>query len=296
MFANTGTRRDRARDLQECLLIQLKYLANQGNGNALAYSIVKDHFAELGAHKYNHIAQHLHVTAEDVVAAARFIREELNPFPAHQDNSQQRSAPIDLPRYVLPDIAIRSDGNDLQVEVVESHRLLLRLNQTYAETWQAIQRQPATLSEQDRKHVRQHVARANIVVASLNKRRQTMQKIGDFLANYQKDFLLYGPRHLKPLTRSMVAEYVGLHISVVSRATSGKWIMIPSGKVIPCSDFFKASLNVKDVIKEVIEEEDKPMTDQLIVERLAQRGHNVARRTVAKYRDQLGILPSGLRS
>jgi len=93
----------------------------------------------------------------------------------------------------------------------------------------------------------------------------------------------------------MVAAATGMHESTVSRATAGKYVMIPSGQVIPFSDFFTAALNVKDVIKELIDHEAVPMTDQDIVEKLEQYGHHIARRTVAKYRDQLGILPSSLR-
>ena len=99
-----------------------------------------------------------------------------------------------------------------------------------------------------------------------------------------------------PLTRAMVAQYTGMHESTVSRATAGKYVMIPSGKVIPFSDFFTPALNVKDVIKELIESEQAPLTDQEIMERLAEHGYHIARRTVAKYRDQLGILPSSLRN
>jgi RNA polymerase sigma-54 factor len=93
----------------------------------------------------------------------------------------------------------------------------------------------------------------------------------------------------------MVAAATGLHESTVSRATAGKYVMTPLGQVIPFSDFFTAALNVKDIIKELIDQETVPLTDQEIVEKLQDYGHYIARRTVAKYRDQLGILPSSLR-
>jgi RNA polymerase sigma-54 factor len=132
-------------------------------------------------------------------------------------------------------------------------------------------------------------------IANINQRRQTMQKITTFLVEHQRDFLASGVRHLKPLTRATLAENTGIHESTVSRATASKYVMLPSGEVIPFSNFFTASLSVKDIIKDMIEREEAPLTDQEIALRLRDHGYSVARRTVAKYRDQLDILPSSLR-
>lgn len=284
-----------ARDLQECLLIQLDYLEAQGHANPTAYAIVKDYFEELGAHKYGRIAHALGIAQEDVIVVAHFIRERLTPFPAQQYGSRPRSAPSEVPRYVLPDVVIRRRDEALEVDVVESRRFILRVNPVYQDMWRAIEGKPGEFSDRDREHIRHYISRAKMFMANLNQRRQTMQKIGDFLADHQREFLLEGIRHLKPLTRATVAQYTGMHESTVSRATAGKWVMVPSGKVIPFSDFFTPALNVKDVIKEMIDAELEPLTDQQITERLAEHGHHIARRTVAKYRDQLGILPSSLR-
>lgn len=286
-----------ARDLQECLLIQLEWLESQDSGNSVAHAIVRDHFKELGEHKYGRIAHALGITQDDVIETAHYIREHLNPFPAQQyNNNRSRSAPSDIPRYVLPDVVIRhGDDGSLEVDIVESRRFALRINPSYQSMWLEVENRPAQYSDQDRDHIRHYISRAKMFMANLNQRRQTMQKIGDFLAENQEAFLLSGVRHLKPLTRAVVAQYTGMHESTVSRATAGKWVMIPSGKVIPFSDFFTPALNVKDVIKEMIDGESEPLTDQQITEMLAEFGHHIARRTVAKYRDQLGILPSSLR-
>jgi RNA polymerase sigma-54 factor len=132
-------------------------------------------------------------------------------------------------------------------------------------------------------------------IANINQRRQTMQKITDYLVKHQEDFIRHGVRHLKPLTRAMLAEQTGIHESTVSRATAAKFVMLPNGEVFPFSNFFTASLSVKDIIKDMIDHEDAALTDQEIANRLKEYGYNVARRTVAKYRDQLDILPSSLR-
>src|SRR5579883_1283543 len=285
-----------ARNLQECLLIQLAHLENQGHGLPLARAIVANYFDELGTHKYSKIAQALNVDLGRVMEAAHEIRDKLTPFPAQHDGNRARSAPTETPRYILPDIAIRQGDNGLEVEVVESRRFVLRLNRTYHEMWRAVESKAMDLSLQDRRHIRRYITRAKLFMANLEQRRRTMQKIGDFLAEFQEDYLLYGVRHLKPLTRAMVAAYTGMHESTVSRATAGKWVMIPSGKVIPCSDFFASALNVKDVIRELVATETEPLTDQHIAELLSEQGYHIARRSVAKYRDQLGILPSALRN
>ena len=111
----------------------------------------------------------------------------------------------------------------------------------------------------------------------------------------QEAFLRHGVRHLAPLTRAEVAAAIGVHESTVSRATANKYVQIPNKEIIPFSHFFTPSLSIKDVIQELITKEQSPLTDQDIVEILRQRGFDVARRTVAKYRGQLGILPSTLR-
>jgi RNA polymerase sigma-54 factor len=132
-------------------------------------------------------------------------------------------------------------------------------------------------------------------MSNINQRRETMLRIARVLVEVQEDFLRHGVRHLRPLTRAQVAERTGLHESTVSRATAGKYVMLPNRQVIPFSDFFTASLSIKDVMKEIIVREGRPLTDREIVSLLRDEGIRVARRTVAKYRSQLGILPSTLR-
>lgn len=122
-----------------------------------------------------------------------------------------------------------------------------------------------------------------------------MHKITGCLVSRQREFLTHGIRYPRPLTRAAVAAELGVHESTVSRATAAKFVMLPTKEVVPFSTFFSASLSIKNVIKEIIENEGNPLTDQEIAERLSVRGIRIARRTVAKYRDQLRILPSTLR-
>jgi RNA polymerase sigma-54 factor len=192
-------------------------------------------------------------------------------------------------------VIIREVDGELQIEVVESRRFFMRLNPLYGQMAADLRNRGSSISEDDKKHIQQYVTRTKLFISNIRQRRETMTKIARSLVEYQEDFLRNGVRHLRPLTRAQVAEATGLHESTVSRATAGKYIMLPNRQVVPFSDFFTASLSIKDVIKEIIEREGKPMADREIVARLRDRGIRIARRTVAKYRSQLGILPSTLR-
>jgi RNA polymerase sigma-54 factor len=154
------------------------------------------------------------------------------------------------------------------------------------------------MNDQERQHIREYVTRAKFFIDNINQRRQTMARITQVIVECQRDFLENGIQHLRPLTRAEVGERIGMHESTVSRATAGKFVLLPSGEVVAFSMFFTASLGVKDVIKNIIDAEDRgrPFSDQEIVEKLKQEhGIRLARRTVAKYREELQILPARLR-
>jgi RNA polymerase sigma-54 factor len=286
-----------AQDHQECLLLQLDYLKQEtGEEPPHVREILRDHFTELGEHKFSQIARKLGISAEDVDAARDFIRTHLTPYPVVDlENGAASWGSPSKAQYVSPDVIIKEVEGQLEVEVVESRRFFMRLNPLYSQMAGELRTKGAGISEEDRKHIQQYVSRAKLFMYNVNQRRETMGKIARTLVEHQEDFLRQGVRHLKPLTRAHVAEATGLHESTVSRATAGKFVMLPNRQVVPFSDFFKASLSVKDVISEIVTREGKPMTDREIVNRLRDQGIRVARRTVAKYRSQMGILPSKLR-
>lgn len=284
-----------ARNLRECLLIQLDYLEQQGLEQPHAREIVSDHLMELGEHKFGKIAQELKIAPETVAEVWEFVKTKLNPHPAHGFSSTNARDRDTRQMYILPDVIISRGQDGLEVEVIESKRFMLRINPMYSRLSGELHRGGATLSTDERKHIQQYVGRAKLFIANINQRRQTLFNITRCLAERQKDFLEQGVRHLKPLSRAAIAVELGVHESTVSRATAGKYVMTPDGEVIPFSHFFTPSLSIKDVIKEMIEKERAPLTDAQIAERLREKGINIARRTVAKYRMQLDILPSMLR-
>jgi len=284
-----------SRNLRECLLIQLRYLAERGISQPYAEEIISDYLYELGERKFSRIAHKLKIAIADVAAVSDFAKERLNPHPGHGfalTNLRDRDSRA---MYVLPDVIVTRTADGFDVEVVESKRFALRINSMYR-TLSSSAGGEGPLSGEEREHIRQYVHRAKQFIANISQRRQTLSKITWAIVEHQQDFLSRGIRYLQPLSRAAIAAKLGIHESTVSRATAAKHIMLPDGETIPYSHFFTPSLSVKDVMKEIIEREPDSLTDADIASRLADRGIHIARRTVAKYRAQLDILPSRLRA
>lgn len=284
-----------ARDVPECLLLQMRRLEQEGVTHPQVERIIREHWTDLGEHRYGAIAQALGMAYEDVVAARDFIRQYLRPFPLERGSSDGTVRPTQT-AYLTPDVIIRDEEGQLVAEVVESQRYFLRLNPLYQElAKQAVRGNEAGVSSEEKDHLTQFVGRAQLFLTNLRQRRETIRRIANYLIERQEPFLRHGVRFLEPLTRAEVAAAIGVHESTVSRATANKHVQLPSYEVIPFSHFFTASLSIKDVLLELVTKEARPLTDQELVEMLRQLGFDVARRTVAKYRNQLKILPSTLR-
>src|SRR3989440_11736113 len=284
-----------ARNLRECLSIQIQHLEERGISQPHALEIVSQFLTELGEHKFGRIAHELKISQQEVAEVWEFVKTKLNPHPAHGFSSTNASDRDTRAMYIIPDVLINKGPDDFEVEVVESRRFVLRVNPMYTRLSADLHRSSAAMNPDEKRHVQQYVGRAKLFIANINQRRQTLFNITSCLVDQQRDFLMHGVRHLRPLSRAAVAQQLGVHESTVSRATASKYVMLPNGEVIPYAHFFTPSLSVKDIMKEVIEKEGKPLTDSEIVERLKERGIYIARRTVAKYRMQLAILPSSLR-
>ena len=284
-----------ARDVPECLLLQLQRLATEGVTHPYVERIIRDHYRDLAEHRYGAIAQTLGVPYEVVVDAREFLRQYLRPYPLDRAGAEGVINPSQT-AYLTPDVVIREEEGKLVAEVIESQRYFLRLSPLYQE----LARQPARgddaqITPEEKDHLTQFVGRAQLFLTNLRQRRETIRRIAEYLITRQEPFLRQGVRYLAPLTRAEVAAAIGVHESTVSRATANKHVQLPSHEVIPFAHFFTASLSVKDVLLELINREPRPLTDQELVEMLHARGFDVARRTVAKYRNQLGILASTLR-
>lgn len=288
-----------SRDVQECLLHQLRRWEERGKAHPLARPIIERFWSDLGEGRHSHIARSLKVDTATVFAARDFIRHYLRPYPVPDLSELETwTQPSDTP-YVAPDIVIRArpeEPGEFDVEVVESRRFSLRI----APSYQAIARQKTeqpghAWSVKDLEAVRSYLTRARDFIGRVRDRRETMARVARYVVTRQKGFLMHGPRALLPLTRAEVATALGIHESTVSRATADKYVMLPERQVIPFDHFFQRALSVQDLLKEIIAQEPRPLTDAELVEKLAARGHKVARRTVAKYRARQHIPPSSFR-
>lgn len=291
-----------ARDLRESLLLQIAFLHEHDvEVPPCVEQLVSRHLNDLAAHRYHQLARTLEVDTETIATAHDFIRDQLSPQPWSQQRAAASSAVSDI-TFVRPDVVITlNDSDEISIKVSGGVDRSLRLNSLYQELATGLRgNKSAPLeSDEDRTHVRDAVTRARQFMGKLQQRRETLERISLCTVTMQEGFVRRGVRELRPLTRADVATQLGIHESTVSRAIAGKYVMLPNSRVMPLSTFFTASLSAKDAIRQIIEREaagGRTLADREIVQRLLDQGYRVARRTVAKYRTELGILPSTIRA
>ena len=280
-----------ARELRECLLLQLDRL---GKRSTIEYRIVHDYMESLGKRRIPEIARGL---AEDVVDVQKAIGRIglLEPRPG-------RAFLPDNDQYVLPEVFVAKSGEDFVVSTNNEQIPHLRISNTYKDLMAQ-----ADSSSEVREYIREKIRAGKFLIKSLHQRQHTILNIAKEIVNRQREFMEKGVAFLKPLTMVQVAEVVGVHETTVSRAVSGKYIQTPQG-VFEMKYFFTSGIqtatgegmsntSVKDMISDIFRGEDpsKPLSDQEVVLMLSERGIVIARRTVAKYRSELNILPSNLR-
>jgi RNA polymerase sigma-54 factor len=293
-----------ARSVEECLRIQLDGWEEAGVTCPLARTLATGHLEALGRGQYSQLARQIGVSHDDIIVARDFIRTHLRPYPIADESAigpwerQEEGT-----SFIAPDVVIRPSTGQageggFVIEIIESRRYRLSINPIYRDLVGRIETGAATgpgLSAKEGAHIQAQVNQARQFLGHIHDRRETMRRVTAYVMTRQLDFLRHGPRHLLPLTRAEVAEALSLHESTVSRATAGKYVLLPSRQIVPYSTFFKAALSVQDVLRELVADEPRPLTDTELAQALADRGYPIARRTVAKYREQMGILPSSLR-
>ncbi len=290
-----------ARNLQECLLIQLRYLleedidADKKRLIAFAERMVCEHFDHVTAQRHTKLARAVGCTSEEAKQALEYVATRLNPSPASQFHPPWAYRPTNSKASVRPDVQMRRTEAGFEVEVGGADNFSLCINPLYRETYALIKSGRGNFSEEDRKHYTEYVERAEMFIRNINQRRQSLRAITHCIIDYQMGFLETGSRQfLRPLTRTQIARQLDLHESTVSRATANKFIQLPNQEVVSFNLFFNSSLSSKDAIREIILEEDPahPVSDAQIVTLLLERGINIQRRTVVKYRESLKILSS----
>jgi RNA polymerase sigma-54 factor len=281
-----------ARDLRECLLIQL---GEQSDSTSLTYRLVAEAFPDLIAHRWNDLAKRFGVEPAAVQAAADELAR-LDPKPGLKYSTQSDG-------YIIPDLIVEKIGTRYQVFLNDTGMPRLRLSRSYQE----IARDKKKMTPENREFIASKMNSANWMIQAIEQRRQTMLKVMNFIVDRQRDYFEKGIEYLKPLTLREVAEVINMHESTVSRVTNEKYVQTPRG-VLPLKFFFSSALatasgeeasarSIRAKLQKMVGEEDsaKPLTDQQIVHLFQEQGIQIARRTVAKYRDQLGILPARMR-
>lgn len=280
-----------ARDLRECLMLQLE---RAGQQDSLEYRIVKDFMDALGKRRIPEIARGTGTEVDEVQDALENIaRLEPRPGRAYLPDNDQ---------YILPEVFVHRSGDEYVVSTNNEHIPHLRISNTYKDLMAQGQNSPEV-----RNYIREKIRAGKFLIKSLHQRQQTILNIAREIVHRQREFMEKGVAFLKPLTMIQIAHVVGVHETTVSRAVSGKYMQTPQG-IFEMKYFFTAGIqtangdglsntSVKDMIADIFKAEDpgKPLSDQEVVKMLEEKGIMIARRTVAKYRTELNILPSNLR-
>jgi len=280
-----------AQSLSECLLAQLHSL---GRGDSLGARMIRDHFELLTRRRIPELARKLGVPADDVQAAIEEIGK-LDPAPGRrfaEDNN----------RVVIADVTIEQDGGEWKISLNNDYIPRLRISSTYRDLIAK-----GTLAKSERDYIRERIRSGKFLIDSIEQRQRTIERITREILKAQIAFFEKGVSELKPLTMTQIADVVGVHETTVSRAIANKYLKTPHG-IFDFKYFFTpgyqadsgasvSNTSVKEMIADLVSIEDKgtPLSDQEIVGKLQAKGIKIARRTVAKYREELGILPSNLR-
>jgi RNA polymerase sigma-54 factor len=280
-----------ARDLRECLLIQLK---REGKQSSLEYKIIAEHMEDLGKRRFPEIARRMGISVEQVQKCANTIAQ-LEPRPGQIFAEAPQN-------YVLPDVTVEKVNGQYQIILNSEQVPRLRISNTYKD----IMAQDGNGSEV-KDYIRDKIRSGKFLIKSIHQRQQTISNIAHEIVSRQREFLDRGTAYLKPMTMVQIADAVGVHETTVSRAISGKYISTPQG-VFEMKYFFTpgyqtasggtmSNTSVKEAIMDLVKSEsgNSPLSDKEIVEILSERGIPIARRTVAKYRTELNILPSNMR-
>jgi RNA polymerase sigma-54 factor len=281
-----------ARDLRECLMLQLR---EAGLEHSVPFRLVRDCFDELIAHRWSEISKRFGISPVDVQKAADEIAK-LDPKPGlvYSDASDN---------YIIPDLIVDKIDGRYHVFLNDANLPRLKLSKAYQE----IARDKKKFEGENKEFISNKLNSANWMIQAIEQRRQTMLKVMNYIVERQREFFEKGVQYLKPLTLREVAEVINMHESTVSRVTNEKFVQTPRG-VLPLKFFFSSGLSttagedvsargIKAQIQKLVADEDPkhPLTDQAIVNILKETGVQIARRTVAKYRDQLGVLSARMR-
>ena len=285
-----------ARDLQECLMIQARLL---GVKNKIIEIIIKDYLKDLELKNYVHIAHKLKVPLREVEIAVLLI-SRMNPKPGSLF-SEEKIQPV------VPDVYIVKSGDEYKIILNDDGLPRLRISNFYREIMAGLADNGHSEEEIGKKYIKDKVQSATWLIKSIQQRQNTIYKVAESIVKFQRDFFDHGIDYLKPLVLRDIANDIEMHESTISRVVSNKYMHSPQGiyemkyffgsSIKTTSEGMIASKSVKEEIKQLVNSENhkKPYSDCEIVDLLKTKGISIARRTVAKYREMMGILPSSKR-
>ena len=282
-----------ARNVQEALLAQVEFLSESTQVPEYVRRAIADEFDLLSKHQYGELAKKLGTTSQKIKLVSHYISDNLNPFPARANWGTFRQPNDNTPEvFHQPDVMIyylnNKPGNPLVIEIITPSRGTLRLSPLFKK---ALKQQTGEQQEEWKKDM----DKATLLIKCIQQRNNTMRQLMEQLAAIQKSYIIHGDVHLQSLTRAEIAKKLGVHESTISRAVANKTVQLPNKKIIPMSTFFDRSLAVRAILRGIVENESHALNDTELCASLEERGINVARRTVAKYRSMEGILPAHLR-
>ena len=280
-----------ARDLKECLLLQLKAAGSQ---NQDLIRLIKNHLDDLAHNRLPLIAKKMNITLDHL----NELIEELRLLNPHPGNAVTPSTPL----YVVPEVIVEKDGDSFRIVQNDPFSGRLSISDRYMKMLE----DPA-VSPEDKAYIRSKIADGKLLIHNIDQRKSTIRRIAELIVSTQYDFMKYGAKALKPMTMQQAADKLGLHETTISRAVANKYMQTPVG-LFEFKFFFSGGFQseegeevsshaIKDMIQELVSKEDpaKPLSDSKLSKLLKERGFNVARRTVAKYRDELSIQSSQMR-
>ena len=281
-----------SRDLRECLMVQLE---EKGQTDSLAYIILRDHFEDFKNKRFQKILTELQIDRDTLQEAIDQI-VKLNPKPGEGVFDARTN-------YIVPDFIVEKVGDEFIVSLNDWNIPPLRISNTYKK----MLLNKSNIDKETKQYIRKKVESARWFINSIYQRKITMLKVMEAIVQKQREFFEKGPEYIKPLIMREIADMIGMDISTVSRVANGKYVQTDFG-VFELKYFFNERIEnedgeeistrrIKNRIKEIIEQEDhhKPLSDEKISAMLKKEGFPIARRTVAKYREQLGIPVARLR-
>lgn len=280
-----------ARDIKECLLIQLRL---EGYDDEEYENLVNNYLTDLAENQFKRVSQETGISTSELAEFKELIKT-LEPKPGRQFTN------FDGVKYIIPDGSIEWIDNELMVQINDISAPRLQINSFYQGMLKT-----RNENEDTKKYIEKKLDSAAFLIKSIEQRRDTIRKVIEAIAHYQENFFREGVEDLKPLTLKAIADMIEVHESTVSRAIRGKYVQTPKG-TFSLKFFFKRGFSqgaddvsseaIKQKIQAFVDAEDKrkPLSDQKIVEMLKEQGVDVARRTIAKYREALNILPSSKR-